>query len=221
MRVPGGCTRRIFAYGLVRNNRAKEDYFMKQRSIKTKLLLLSAITVIAVTAAYGSLAYFTAENTAKNTITAGDVKIELQEKMISPDGEKIVPFENQLDVMPGCTVSKIVQVKNTGGQPAWIRVSIEKAIELAENTQKEIDLSLVSYQINTAFWTEKDGYYYYNNSLAPGETTEPLLEAVDFSGKMSNAYQNSKAILTVNAYATQTAHNGISATDADGWPQAK
>ncbi len=92
MRVPGGCTRRIFAYGLVRNNRAKEDYFMKQRSIKTKLLLLSAITVIAVTAAYGSLAYFTAENTAKNTITAGDVKIELQEKMISPDGEKIGDF---------------------------------------------------------------------------------------------------------------------------------
>ena len=221
MRVPGGCTRRIFAYGLARNNRAKEDYFMKQRSIKTKLLLLSVITVIAVTAAYGSLAYFTAEDTAKNSITAGNVKIELQEKMISPDGEKTVPFENQLDVMPGCTVSKIVQVKNTGGQPAWIRVSVEKAIELAENTQEEIDLSLVSYQINMDFWTEKDGYYYYNNSLAPGETTEPLLEAVDFSGKMSNVYQDSKAILTVNAYATQTVHNGISATDADGWPQAK
>lgn len=194
---------------------------MKQRTVKTKLLLLSVITAITVTAAYGSLAYFTAEDTANNAITAGNVKIELQEKMISPDGEKTVPFENQLDVMPGCSVSKIVQVKNTGGQPAWIRVSIEKAIELAENTQGEIDLSLVSYQINTAFWTEKDGYYYYNNSLAPGKATEPLLEAVNFSGKMSNVYQDSKAILTVNAYATQTVHNGISATDADGWPQAK
>lgn len=220
MRIPGGF-RRIFAYDLGRNNCAKEECFMKQRNIKAKLLLLSVITVIAATAAYGSVAYFTTENTARNAIAAGNIKIELQEKMISSDGEQIVPFENQLDVMPGCTVSKIVQIENAGGQSAWIRVSIEKVIELAENTEEEVDLSLVSYQINTAFWTEKDGYYYYNEPLAPGKTTEPILEAVSFSGKMSNIYQNGKAILTVKAYATQTAHNGTSATDADGWPQTE
>ncbi len=37
---------------------------------------------------------------------------------------------------------------------------------------------------------------------------------------MSNMYQESRAILQVNAFATQTAHNGASALEAAGWPEA-
>ena len=86
---------------------------MKKMSWKQKLVTLSAVAIVAALSAYGSVAYFTAEDTARNVITAGKVKIELQEKMLTPDGEKTVPFENQLGVMPGCEVSKIVTVKNT------------------------------------------------------------------------------------------------------------
>lgn len=192
---------------------------MKKLSWKQKLLTLSAVAIVAALSAYGSVAYFTAEDTARNVITAGKVKIELQEKMLTPDGEKTVPFEDRLGVMPGSEVSKIVEVKNTGGQDAWVRVSVNKAIELAEGVEDEVDLSLISFDLNTDYWTEKDGFYYYTAKLAPGHTTEPLFTAVTFAKTMSNQYQNSKAILTVNAYATQTVHNGNTALEAAGWPE--
>lgn len=192
---------------------------MKKLSWKQKLLMLSAVAIVAALSAYGSVAYFTAEDTARNVITAGKVKIELQEKMLTPDGEKTVPFENQLGVMPGCEVSKIVTVKNTGGQPAWVRVSVDKSVELAEGVDGEVDVSLISFDLNTDYWTEKDDFYYYTAKLAPGQTTEPLFTAVTFAKTMSNQYQNSKAILTVNAYATQTVHNGSTALEAAGWPE--
>lgn len=163
---------------------------------------------------------FHGPGTARNVITTGDIKIALEERMLTPDGEKTVPFENQLGVMPGSDVSKIVTVTNTGGQPAWVRVSLDKAIELARGVEGEADLSLVTCDLNTESWTEKDGYYYYNAALEPGQTTEPLFTAVHFAETMSNMYQESRAILQVNAFATQTAHNGASALDAAGWPEA-
>ena len=192
---------------------------MKKLSWKQKLLTLSAVIIVVALSAYGSVAYFTAEDTARNVITAGKLKIELQEKMLTSDGEKTVPFEDRLGVMPGSEVSKIVEVKNTGGQDAWVRVSVNKAIELAEGVEDEVDLSLISFDLNTDYWTEKDGFYYYTAKLAPGHTTEPLFTAVTFAKTMSNQYQNSKAILTVNAYATQTVHNGNTALEAAGWPE--
>lgn len=192
---------------------------MKKMSWKQKLLTLSAVIIVVALSAYGSVAYFTAEDTARNVITAGKLKIELQEKMLTSDGEKTVPFEDRLGVMPGSEVSKIVEVKNTGGQDAWVRVSVNKAIELAEGVEDEVDLSLISFDLNTDYWTEKDGFYYYTAKLAPGHTTEPLFTAVTFAKTMSNQYQNSKAILTVNAYATQTVHNGNTALEAAGWPE--
>lgn len=83
----------------------------------------------------------------------------------------------------------------------------------------ETDLSLVALDINTEYWTERDGFYYYNTALEPGKTTEPLFTEVAFDESMSNLYQDSRAVITVNAYATQTANNGTSAADAKGWPE--
>lgn len=192
---------------------------MKKLNMKQKLLTLSVAAIIAALSAYGSIAYFTAEDTARNLITAGNVKIELQEKTVSPDGETIVPFEDQLGVMPGSEVSKIVEVKNTGGQDAWVRVSVDKTIELAEGIEGDADLSLITFDLNTEYWTEKDGFYYYTKALSSGQTTEPLFTTVSFAKTMSNQYQNSKAILTVNAYAAQTVHNGSTVFEAAGWPE--
>ena len=191
---------------------------MKKRSLKTKLLALSVVLILAALSVYGTLAYFTAQGTARNAVTTGDIKIALEERMLTPDGEKTVPFENQLGVMPGSDVSKIVTVSNTGGQPAWVRVSLDKAIELARGVEGEADLSLVTCDLNTESWTEKDGYYYYNAALEPGQTTEPLFTAVTFDPLMGNEYQNASAHVKVIAYAVQSANNGDSPQAAKGWP---
>ena len=123
--------------------------------------------------------------------------------------------------MPGCEVSKIVEVKNTGSQPAYVRLRVTKEIKLSGQTEGEADLSLVTFDLNSQDWEERDGFYYYREPLEPGQTTQPLFTAVSFSESMGNLYQDSIAVVQVKAYATQTANNGETVFDAAGWPEAE
>lgn len=189
--------------------------------MKKKTFFCALIIMCVSIIAYGTSAYFTTEDTATNVITAGNIKIDLQEWAVPDDGGEPVPFEDATDVMPGTEVSKIVQVKNTGGQPAWIRISLKESIILAEGVTGDADLSLISYDLNKDNWTEKDGYYYYNKALEPDDTTEPLFTKVIFSEKMSNMYRLSKAVIEVNAEATQTANNGKTVFEAAGWSEVQ
>ena len=98
--------------------------------MKKKLLACSLLVIGLSTAAYGTVAYFTHEDTATNVITAGDIQIALQEWTVPEEGGEPVPFEDEIDVLPGAKVSKIVEVKNIGGQTAYIRVAVDKEIRL-------------------------------------------------------------------------------------------
>lgn len=187
--------------------------------MKRKLLAVALAVSCLSLAAYGTVAYFTAEDTATNVITAGNVQIDLQETAIPEEGGDPVPFEDVIGVMPGGEASKIVEVKNTGDKSAYIRIQVQKALELAEGKTGETDLGLIGMNIDTENWTEKDGYYYYNAPLAAGETTKPLFTVVSFSKEMGDLYQNSKATITVKAGAVQTDNNGDSALTAAGWPE--
>lgn len=184
-----------------------------------KRLFVAALACICITAlAGGTLAYYTAENTAHNVITTGGIDIALQEWA---DTDKTTPFpeDGVNDVMPGTSVTKIVEVKNTGANDAYIRVKVDKSIDLAgEGTP---DLSLLALDMNQADWTAgEDGYYYYNEVLAPGEVTAPLFTTVSFDTGMDNLYQNSAAEVDVAAYAVQADNNGDTVLEAQGWPTA-
>lgn len=185
--------------------------------MKKKIVVIALIVALVAVLAVGTAAYFTAEDTATNVIISGSVSIKLHEMAKTDDGE-LKPFENGQGVMPGSVVSKIVTVENTGSGTAWVRISVEKSIELAEGREGETDLGLISFDLNTESWTKQDGYYYYNNALAAGEETAPLFTAVTFSAGMGNLYQGSTALVSVHAQATQTANNGDSALTAAGWP---
>ena len=183
--------------------------------MKRKLLILSVLAICIATLAAGTLAYFTSEGKAHNVITTGGVKIAVQEWA---DENKQTPFENLEGIMPGMTVTKIAEIKNTGASDAWVRVKVEKSIKLkGEGTP---DTGLVELALNTADWTEKDGYYYYTKVLKPGEVTAPIFTAVTFKPDMGNEYQNATATVDVSAQAVQTANNGTSALTASGWPAA-
>ena len=183
--------------------------------MKRKLLILSVLAICIATLAAGTLAYFTSEGKAHNVITTGGVEIVVQEWA---DENKQTPFEDLEGIMPGMTVTKIAEIKNTGASDAWVRVKVEKNIKLqGEGTS---DTSLVELTLNTADWTEKDGYYYYTKVLKPGEVTAPIFTAVTFKPDMGNEYQNATATVDVVAHAVQTANNGTSALTASGWPAA-
>ena len=74
--------------------------------------------------------------------------------------------------------------------------------------------------IDTANWTLKDGYYYYNRILQPGEITETLFTQVEIVGsKVDQTHGGSTLSLTVNAYAVQSENNPADFPwDASGWP---
>lgn len=187
--------------------------------MKKRILAAAILLVCLSMVGYGTLAYFAHEDTAANIITAGNIRIALNQWALSEDGGSRVPYEAPGQVVPGQVVSRIVEVTNTGDHPAWIRVSVDKAIALAEGLEGQADTALIRLDLNTEFWYEQDGYYYYHAQLDPGETTVPLFTCVAFDADMHNLYQNSTAAITVRAQATQAANNGTTVFDAAGWPE--
>jgi predicted ribosomally synthesized peptide with SipW-like signal peptide len=188
--------------------------------MKRKLLAGAVLALCLSLLSTGTLAYFAAEETAHNVITSGGVDIDLMEWA---DEDKTTPFpaDGVRGAMPGCAVVKIVEIKNTGASPAYVRVKVEKSIALAQGAAVEPDPNLLSLAIDPAHWLPGgDGYYYYREALAPGAVTERLLASVEFDAAMGNAYQNCTATVDVTAYAVQAANNGATALEAQGWPEA-
>lgn len=64
--------------------------------MKKKCLTCAFIAIFLSIVAYGTTAYFSHKDTATNVITAGDVKIELQEWTIPDGGGDSIPFEDVL-----------------------------------------------------------------------------------------------------------------------------
>lgn len=191
--------------------------------MKKKILALAAIAICLSIIGYSTLAFYTSSQKDENVITSGNVKIELEEWA---DSEKKIPYEDQYPnnevtgILPGVSTTKIVEVKNTGDNPVWIRVDVKKDIQLKDGTNADVGLMTMDYDLtHWTLWT--DGYYYYNERLDAGQTTEPLFASVSFDEGMTNEYQNCTAKVEVTAYAVQVANNGTTFRDALGWPSAK
>lgn len=192
--------------------------------MKNKILLAAAAIICITTAATGTLAYFTSEDTAHNVITSGGVNIEVVEKTRDGDGVLVdFPEEGITGVMPGTDVSKLVSVGNTGASEAWIRVRVEAAIKGADGADLPLtidgDVPVMTYEVGRNWSLSEDGYYYYALPVTPGESTELLFDTVSFTSKMGNEYQDCTANIEISAQAVQTANNGQTVLEAQGWPE--
>ena len=188
--------------------------------MKRKFLAGAVVALGVSLISFSTLAYFTYEDSATNYITSGNIRIELEEYALNEEGQT-VPYEQSaggIGVMPGETVSKIVEVKNTGDNNAYIRVSVDKFINLADGTEGTADTGLVTMDFNSSDWTKSGEYYYYNTPVVPGEITAPLFNKVVFDGEMGNMYQNSNLRINIDAQATQVKNNGTDVFTAAGWP---
>ena len=201
--------------------------------MKKKLAIVAAVVAVASLAAYGTLAAFTAEETAHNIITAGSVQIELLDKTASAPDQAVedmddfnAVYPDGMPVMPGADASKVVAVKKTEESAAcWVRVQLTPGIQWSaevldpmSNPGEVVDLNL-NLGGGADQWTQgEDGWYYYNSPLTDGEPmTEPLFTNVHFDGPaMGNDYQNSTFTIAVDAEAIQSAHTGGSAQEAFG-----
>lgn len=192
--------------------------------MKRKILVAALVLLFAFSAVCGTMAYFTTQGTATNVITSGSIAAEIREYA---DREMTKPFENLTGVMPGAAAIKVVTVENTGANEAWVRLSVTKDYELAEEraavrgadaiARQEIK-TLVHLDINSEYWTEQDGWYYYSEPLQPGETSQPLFTSITLDEALGNVWQGATFIIQVDMQAVQVANNGATALEAAGWP---
>ena len=193
--------------------------------MKKKVFAASVFLLCLAILAGTTMAYFTARDTAHNVITSGNVDIRLVEKQ-DRDGTLVdYPDGPITGVMPGESVSKIVSVRNTGTGDAWVRIQVEKTMELDREMAAAgtaADPALMMLDINTEDWAEIGQWYYYREPLAPGKSTEPLFREVSFSPKMNNPYQGCTANVIVQAEAVQSKNNPKPASgdfsEIPGWP---
>lgn len=192
--------------------------------MKKRLLALAVAVSCLAAAAGGTVAYFTAEDTAHNVITSGGVNIEVVEKTRDAGGVLLdFPEDGIKGVMPGTDVSKIVSVKNTGASEAWIRVRVEETVRSSGGEELPLELEngvpVMSYTPGEDWTLSEDGWYYCEKPVPAGQSTGVLFDTVSFAPEMGNEYQNCTANLLITAQAVQTANNGETALTAAGWPE--
>ena len=179
---------------------------------RSKLLLVAIAAILLTVLTQPTLAYYTTIGKATNVVTSGSIKLQIHEK--TADGSDFP--EEGVFVMPGDIVSKKVSVENVCGHPFYLRVKLVSGVTNEALTAEDC----LKLDLDTVNWTAKDGYYYYNNILQPGDLTEELFTQVEIVGsKVDRSFIGSALNLTISAYALQSENNPADHPwDADGWP---
>ena len=179
---------------------------------KARLLLIALAAILLTVLTQPTLAYYTTIGKATNVVTSGDIQLVIHEK--TADGSNF-PAEG-VYIMPGDIVSKQVSIENVCTHPFYLRVKL-----VSGSTNEALSTEdCLKMDIDTENWTYKDGFYYYNVILQPGETTPTLFTQVEIVGnKVDQTHIGSMLSLTVNAYAVQSENNPADFPwTASGWP---
>ena len=191
---------------------------------KKKILVMCIVMIATVTTfVCSTIAYFTDSSAIDyGEFMSGTSSVEIVD-ITYPYGSNI-PTDSAaaIRIMPGYDISKIVTARNTGSLPLYVRVKLESDITLAEfaaGRESEIDLSLVSCNINGEYWVYHEGYYYYRSSLVSGNEAMPLFTKVHFDENMGNLYKDSQVVFRIDADAIQADYTGASPLTVVGWPE--
>ena len=153
----------------------------------------------ALVAVGGTWEYFNQTAAITNPFSTGSYGGSIVESFNPSDGD---------NWQPGATVNKEVVAENTGNSPLLVRVKMAEKwsrenntlIEIASEKQPDFtevkqdhdkdglvegDQTVVHKNLaaNDAWTQADDGYWYYKGQLAPGATTDSLLESVTLDKK--------------------------------------
>ena len=137
---------------------------------KKKLLCIAATLVLVAVLSVGvTLAAFKASVETINTLTFGNVHVDLIDVYTKPEK----------GVVPGQTVEKIVSAKNTGSNTQYVRLRLTKSWWEGGQERRDLDPSYIELNfVNPDKWVlGEDGYYYYQLPLTAGQTAENLIES--------------------------------------------
>lgn len=166
---------------------------MKKNTKKKVFTLMLVIMLLSIAIVGGSLAWFTAEDSATNTFTVGSIEIKQHEQQHNETGG-LENFTQHQTLMPIVNtgnpaadpnyVEKIVTIENTGKNPAYVRtfIAVDERIapylyldlNVAEGWQRDTDRS-----VNIDGQPHKVLVFTYTNALETrGDTTPKLLKGV-------------------------------------------
>jgi alternate signal-mediated exported protein len=193
---------------------------------KAKAILCTA-SIVGVISVAGVMAYLTDTDTATNTLTTGQVEIDLQEPLW--DAADSTTHQN---LAPNAVVTKDPQVKNTGKNSAYIYLKVTvpvKKVKTAnadgtlKNNGAAADTQLFTYELaENSKWNEitskrqtnvnsttneVESYtyvYYYNEAVAPNATTDKLFTQVKYANVIEGQNDNSTEEIDIKAYAIQS-----------------
>jgi len=156
--------------------------------MKKKVLAVAAVVALVAVMVGGSLAYFAAEDEVTNTFTIGSVNIEIHENG-TPTPEDTMPFGSLVPIVNTAVpeedanyIPKVVSVKNTGINDAYVRTHIAIPAQLVGYLY--LDLSEAGWvrQADSAATVDGVAYevftYDYTAAVTGGSFTNELLKGV-------------------------------------------
>lgn len=146
--------------------------------IKNKKILLVFMFIICLGVVGGTIAYFYRSTTVSNSITTAEYKTTVIEEFVSP-----------ANWLPGDVTEKKVNITNDSEIEISVRAKVEEKWLAADGTTVlsgvRGDVKLALYEVEP-YWIENtDGYYYYQETLSPGETSLDFINSVTFNPNFS------------------------------------
>ncbi|MGI6552652.1 MAG: BsaA family SipW-dependent biofilm matrix protein [Bacillota bacterium] len=174
---------------------------------KTTLMSLLIVSLVALLAVGGTLAWFTDKAEVTNEFTAGTLDIVID--------NEYTDFDNW---NPGDVTEKSIKVKNKGSKDAYVRVKLTKEWGSYDGdvfNSSDLDTDNVTLGLNEEEWMKVGDFYYYKDVL-PAEEEVLLLSSVTLDGpETDNDYQGKVFRITVEADAVQASNNAYQ--DENTW----
>ena len=190
-----------------------------KKAKKVLLLALCAVLLVGATIA-GTVAYLTSTTTeVKNTFTAGNVKITLDEAPVDANGKKLDGVRvtaNSYKLLPGHEYDKDPTIHvDANSEDCWLFVKVENSIAGIEAEET------IAKQLADNGWTSVSGatnVYAYSKAASAGDNIE-VFKSFKIKGDITNDVLAAYAGKTIEVTGYAVQKDGFaSATDA--WAKA-
>lgn len=145
----------------------------KQKIMRSGGCLLVAAAIACYSLGGAAYAYKSNELRVTNTVYTGDIDIAISETQLADDGVTIEPFVNDQVVVPGDTVSKIVNVKNLA-EDCYVRIKVGYNQPTAQS-DNPVDSGSGSTDGSTNETTTENGTGSENTSDTKGDVSKQVI----------------------------------------------
>lgn len=134
-----------------------------------------------------------------NELETGIIDISLKEYQLNENGVEVA-WQDQVDIMPGTTISKIPRITNEA-MDCWVRAKVK----LISRLQRVDSLSLEQIEGISDDWIKIGEYFYYKKVLRSKETVA-LFQSIQIPAKWKEEHEQNDIKMIVQVDAVQAKH---------------